>query len=192
MPVLTAAIALLVSVASFVFAALVFAENRRLEREKHRAVALSSTHTASLLLQEALDVVGRVDAFFGAHGVELDEDTARAYADYRQSVKDDHAKITKAMSEVAYGNLAVIECRALAAQATLVVYRTIENRKGLLRLLTELRDGIAAAPPADPPARPEPSAPTSGDGAAGPPPHTEPNAARRAASGWRPPRRSAR
>ena len=50
MPVLTAAIALLVSVASFVFAALVFAENRRLEREKHRAVALSSTHTASLLL----------------------------------------------------------------------------------------------------------------------------------------------
>jgi len=191
MPVLTAAIALLVSVASFVFAALVFAENRRLEREKHRAVALSSTHTASLLLQEALDVVGKVDAFFDAHGVELDDDAAREYADYRQSVRDDHAKITKAMSEVAYGNLAVIECRALAAQATLVVYRTIDNRKALLRLLTQLRDGIATVALADaPPARSEPSPPPSGDGAAGAPPQSEPP--RRAASGWRPPRRTAR
>ncbi len=191
MPVLTAAIALLVSVASFVFAALVFAENRRLEREKHRAVALSSTHTASLLLQEALDVVGKVDAFFDAYGVELDEDAAREYADYRQSVRDDHGKITKAMSEVAYGNLAVIECRALAAQATLVVYRTIDNRKALLRLLTQLRDGIATGTLADaPPARSEPTPPPSGDGAAGAPPQSEPP--RRAASGWQPPRRAAR
>ena len=184
MPVLTAAIALLVSVASFVFALLVYAENRRLEREKHRAVALSSTHTASLLLQEALDVVGKVDAFFDAHGVELDDDTAREYADYRQSVKDDHAKITKAMSEVAYGNLAVIECRALAAQATLVVYRTIDNRKALLRLLSHLRDGLAQQTTASAP-------PASGDGAAGPPP-SESSGPRRAASGWRPPRRPAR
>ncbi|PAP75690.1 hypothetical protein [Rubrivirga marina] len=191
MPVLTAAIALLVSVASFVFALLVFAENRRLEREKHRAVALSSTHTASLLLQEALDVVGKVDAFFDAHGVELDDDTAREYADYRQSVKDDHAKITKAMSEVAYGNLAVIECRALAAQATLVVYRTIDNRKALLRLLTQLRDVLATETAADAPTARGGAAPSaSGDGAFGPLPQSEPS--RRATSGWRPPRRSAR
>lgn len=185
MPVLTAAIALLVSVASFVFAALVFAENRRLEREKHRAVALSSTHTASLLLQEALDVVGKVDAFFDAHGVELDEDASRVYAEYRQSVKDDHAKITKAMSEVAYANLAVIECRALAAQATLVVYRTIDNRKALLRLLTQLRDVLARETMAN-------AGPASGDGAAGPPPQSETSEPPRTAFERRPPRRSPR
>ena len=160
MPVLTAAIALLVSVASFVFAALVYAENRRLEREKHRAVALSATHTASLLLQEAMDVVGKVDAFFASAGIELDDETARLYTAYRLSVKDDHARITKAMSEVAYANLAVIECRALAAQATLVVYRTIDSRKTLLRILTDLRSGLPAAT--------DRAALASGDGVPGP------------------------
>ncbi|MBC15163.1 hypothetical protein B1759_07795 [Rubrivirga sp. SAORIC476] len=145
MPVVTAIVALLVSVASFVFAVLVYADNRRLEREKHRAVALSATHTASLLLQEAMDVVRQADALFESAGIVLDEDAARRYADYRQSVEDDHTAVMKAMSDVAYGNLAVIEFRALAANSTLVVLRTIDNRKTLLSILTSLRASVVAS-----------------------------------------------
>ena len=186
MPVLTAAIALLVSVASFVFAVLVYAENRRLEREKHRAVALSATHTASLLLQEAVDVVRKVDALFTSAGVTLDDETARTYAAYRQSVKDDHGRITKAMSEVAYANLAVIECRALAAQATLIVYRTIDNRKTLLGILTALRASLPTAPDRN-------AAAPLGDGATGPLADSpEPAPRSRRPSDWRPPRRPTR
>ncbi|WP_412060523.1 hypothetical protein [Rubrivirga sp. IMCC45206] len=154
MPIVTAIIALLVSVASFVFAVLVFVDNRRLEREKHRTAALSSTHTATLLLDEAVELVRRVDAFLEASGLALDDDDAKAYDDYRRRVIADHTATAKAMTDVAYGNLAVIECRELAARSTLVVHRTVAGRRGLLDLLSGLRqdlgpggDGVAADVP---------------------------------------------
>lgn len=141
---LTAVVALLVSLASFAFAVLVYAENRRLEREKHRAVALSATHTAGLLLGEALDVIGRVDAFLASTGLALGEEDAERYERYRRDVKADHDRVVRSMSEVAFADLAVVECREIAARSTLIVHRTIEGRKGLLGALTALRASVEA------------------------------------------------
>ncbi len=151
MPVVTAIIALLVSVASFVFAVLVFVDNRRMEREKHRTAALSSTHTATLLLDEAVELVRRVDTFLDEAGLVLSDEDAKAYDEYRRRVLADHEATAKAVTDVAYGNLAVIECREIAARSTLVVHRTVAGRRGLLDLLSGLRqnlgdgdDGVAA------------------------------------------------
>jgi len=149
MLVLTSAIALLVSLAGLVFALLVFVENRRLQRETHRAAALSATHTATLLTDEAADLLRRTDALLEAASLEPDSQDARGYDAYRRTLAEDRAALAKAMSQLAYGNPAVIECRAMAARSSLITQRTIAGRKVLLQLLTSLRAVVAALPHGD-------------------------------------------
>ena len=149
MPVFTAAIALLVSLAGLVFAFLVFVENRRLRRETHRASALAATYTATLLVDEAADVVRRTDALLADSGVSLDDDGAEGYAAFRRAVEADRAELGRSMATLAFGTPAVVECRAIAARATLITQRTIRGRKVLLRLLTPLRASLHQPPGAE-------------------------------------------
>ena len=139
-------IAILLSLASFVFALLVWVDSQRARREQHHAVALSATHTARILLDEAVAILARVDALVAAAGLRMDDDTARRYAEYHRMVAADRRKVEKAMTEVAFGTLSTVECRALAASSTLVTRRTIEGRGDVLDILRALREQVAARP----------------------------------------------
>ena len=148
----TSLIALLLSLASFVFALLVLADSRRGRREHHRAVALSATHTATLLLDEAESIVCRVDALLALPGFSLDEDTARRYAAYRRTVAADRARVARDMTAVAFADLAVVESREIAARSTMSVHRAIADRREILDALYALRQDVTARtalPPVD-------------------------------------------
>ena len=139
----TSLIALLLSLASFVFALLVLADSRRSRREHHRSVALSSTHTATLLLDEAESIVRRVDALLELPGFALDESTARRYGEYCRTVAADRARVAKDMTAVAFSDLAVVESREIAARSTLAVHRAIADRREILDALYGLRSEVS-------------------------------------------------
>ncbi len=152
--------ALLLSFASFVFAMLIYVDNRRLRRVEHRSAALSSTHTAGLLLGEAAGVIADVDRMLARSAIEMPADMRTRYEDVRRSVKADRERVARAMSEVAYGNLAVVEYREIAAQSSLVVYRVIAGRRDLLDVLLAVRASLtepaSACQPAESPRRGQP------------------------------------
>ena len=139
----TSLIALLLSLASFVFALLVLADSRRSRRDHHRAAALSATHTATLLLDEAESIVRRVDALLALPGFDFDEATARRYAEYRRTIAADRARMAKDMTSVAFADLAVVESREIAARSTLAVHRAIAERREILDALYGLREQVA-------------------------------------------------
>lgn len=140
----TPIIALLLSLGSFVFALLVWTESHRTRREHHRSVALASTHTAELLLDEAVTILDRVDGLVRVAGLELGEDAERRYEDYRRTVLADQDKVAKAMIEIAFGTLSIVECRSIAASSTLITRRTIAGRREVLDVLHRIRAQLAA------------------------------------------------
>ena len=136
--------ALLLSFASFVFALLMYVDNRRLRRVEHRSAALSSTHTAGLLLSEAAGVIADVDRLLSGAALDMSSALRAQYDDLRRSIQTDRDRVARAMAEVAYGNLAVVEYRELAAHSSLIVYRVIGRRRELLDLLLAVRATLAA------------------------------------------------
>ncbi len=138
--------ALLLSFASFVFALLVYVDNRRLRRLAQRDTALSSTHTASLLLGEASGVFADVDRLLLDSSVGLSAERRAHYEEIRQRVEADREHVARSMSEVAYGDLAAAEYREIAAHSSLVIYRVVGGRRELLDLLLAVRADLPAEP----------------------------------------------
>ena len=157
-----ALIAILLSLGSFVFALLVWADSQRARRDHDRTVALSATHTARLLLDEAVEIQARTDALVEAAGLAVDDDARRRTDDIRRAVAADRERVDRAMADLAFGTPSSVECRAIAAASTLTTQRTIAGRREVLDVLRALRAQIGP-----------PTAPT-GDGAADPAPRRAP------------------
>ena len=153
-----AVIAILLSLGSFVFALLVWSDSQRARQDHDRAVALSATHTARLLLDEAVEIQARTDALVEAAGLAMGDDARRRYDDVRRAVAADRDKVERAMADLAFGTPSSVECRAIAAASTLTTQRTIAGRREILDVLRALRGQVG--PPLAP----------AGDGAIDPAP----------------------
>ncbi|WP_420454801.1 hypothetical protein [Rubrivirga sp.] len=136
--------AFLLSLASFVFALLTYVDSRRLRELAHRSTALSSTHTASLLLGEAAGVIADVDRLLARSAI--DPDLRARVDEIRQRVEADREHVARSMSEVAYGDLSAAGYREIAAHSSLTIYRVVGGRRELLDILLAVRADLPAEP----------------------------------------------